>query len=92
MEDTEVAVSSSSSNDKKAEISKLSCKPKLSDYKPLKTDKEWRAWARHVLIMAASHTCDNVLELSNPLTTPDEFQVYDLYGTSLCFQCFRKSY
>jgi hypothetical protein len=28
--------------------------------------------------MAASHSCDNVLELSNPPTTPEEHQVYDL--------------
>jgi hypothetical protein len=28
--------------------------------------------------MAASHSCDNVLELINPPTTPDEQQVYDL--------------
>jgi hypothetical protein len=77
MEDTQVAVSSNSNNGKKAEIARFSARPKLSDYKPLQTDKEWRAWARHVLVMAANHLCDNVLELSNPPTThhPDDHQV-----------------
>jgi hypothetical protein len=78
MEDTQVAVSSSSNNSKKAEISQFSARPKLFDYNPLMPDKEWHAWARHVLIMEASHLCDIVLELSNPPTTPDEHQVFDL--------------
>jgi hypothetical protein len=77
MEDTQVAASSSSNNSKKAEISQFSARPKLSDYKSLNTDKEWRAWARHVLVMAVSHSCDNVLELRYPPTTPDGHQVYD---------------
>jgi hypothetical protein len=82
-EDTEVAGSSNSTNSKKTEISQFSARPKLSDYKPLKTDKEWRAWARHVLIMAASHSVDNVLELTNPPITPDEHKVYDLQNKFL---------
>jgi hypothetical protein len=77
-EDSQVAVSSNININNKTEIAQISARHKLSEYKPLKTDKEWRAWTRHVLIMATSHGCNNVLELSKPLTTPSEQQVYDL--------------
>jgi hypothetical protein len=76
-EETQATVRSNINNSKKAEISQFSARPKLSGYNPLKTDTEWRVWARHVLIMAACHSCDNVLELSNPPTTTDEQHVYD---------------
>jgi hypothetical protein len=75
--DSEVTVSINN-NSKKSEICQFSARPKLSDYKPLKTDMEWRAWARYVLIITASHSCANVLELRKPPITPDEQEFYHL--------------
>jgi hypothetical protein len=73
-----VSSNNNNNNNNKTEIAQFSARPKLSEYKPLNTDKEWRAWASHVLIMATSHGCDNVLELSKLPTTPNEQQFYEL--------------
>jgi hypothetical protein len=75
-EDKQVDVSINNNN--KSELSHFSMKPRLSEYKPFKTDKEWRAWARHVFIMAASHGCNNVFKLIKAPITPGENQVYNL--------------
>jgi hypothetical protein len=67
-----------SSNNSKSEISHFSSKPKMSEYKPFKNDKEWRAWDRHMPIVAVSHGCNNVLDYKKPPINPGENQVYDL--------------
>jgi hypothetical protein len=62
----------SDNNNNNIELLQFSMKARLSEYNPLKNDREWRAWARHVLVMAASHGCDSVLELSKlPITLGD---------------------
>lgn len=75
-EDSQVDVSNNNKN--RSEISQFSMKRRLSEYKPLKTVKELRAWARHVLIMAPSHRCDNVSKLIKAPIIPGEKQVYNL--------------
>jgi hypothetical protein len=47
-------------------------KGSVSDYKPFKEDRLWRAWHRHILTTARAQNVENVLDLTYKPSTPDE--------------------